>query len=277
MSLRKLPEVQAFERPKGLSWEPDEAAIERWRPEVRAAAEDGATISIYEDIGYAPWTGGGMTAKRVAGLLRSFGEVPVTVNVNSPGGDFFEGIAIYSLLRDHKAEVTVRVMALAASAASVIAMAGDRVLISEAGFVMVHNAWACACGDRLAFRELADTLEPFDSAMAGIYAARSGKTRAEAAAWMDKTTWMGAETAIENGMADDLIPWDQVTEDNTKETRARSALKVMDTALARQNMPRSERRALLGQLRGAQPAAPPATHDAGAIAAFRRLADTIQS
>ncbi|MBN0106041.1 Clp protease ClpP, partial [Pseudomonas aeruginosa] len=93
----------------------------------------------YEPIGYDWWTGEGVTAKRIAGALRAIGgDVDVTVNINSPGGDVFEGLAIYNLLREHKGKVTVRVLGLAASAASFIAMAADEVKIARAGFLMIH-------------------------------------------------------------------------------------------------------------------------------------------
>jgi ATP-dependent Clp protease protease subunit len=125
-------------------------------------------------IGQDPWTGEGVTSKADRGALRPSARSDVTVNINSPGGDFFEGIAIYSLLREHPHNVTVKVMGLAASAASIIAMAGDKIEISDIGFLMVHNAWALAVGNRHDMREAADTLEPFDDAMAGLYAARAG-------------------------------------------------------------------------------------------------------
>ncbi|MFT2622165.1 head maturation protease, ClpP-related, partial [Escherichia coli] len=74
---------------------------------------------------------------------------------NSPGGDMFEGLAIYNLLREHEGEVNVKVLGLAASAGSVIAMAGDTVQIARAGFLMIHNAWVVAMGNRNDLRELA--------------------------------------------------------------------------------------------------------------------------
>ncbi|KLB48562.1 peptidase, partial [Xanthomonas euvesicatoria] len=104
----------------------------------------------------------GVTARRVAGALRAMGKGPVTVNVNSPGGDMFEGLAIYNLLREHDGEITVKVLGLAASAASIIAMAGDTVQIARAGFLMIHNAWVMAVGNRNDLIEVADTLKPFD-------------------------------------------------------------------------------------------------------------------
>ena len=110
----------------------------------------------------------------------------MVVNINSPGGDFFEGVAIYNLLREHQGRVTVQVMGLAASAASVIAMAGDQILMGDGSFLMIHNAWAVAIGNRHDMADAAKLLEPFDTAMAKVYAARSGVTEAEAARMMDE-------------------------------------------------------------------------------------------
>lgn len=249
MSLRKLPEIKAFDGLAALSFEPDESALAKWRPGVQAAVEgDDSVISIYDVIGEDFWTGEGTTSKRIAGALRRIGPGEVTVNVNSPGGDFFEGIAIYNLLREHPARVTVKVMGLAASAASVIAMAGDEIQISEVGFLMVHNAWAIAVGNRHDFREAAAMLEPFDDAMAGLYASRAGVAKPEAAAWMDAETWFNGGRAVEAGLADGLLPSSQIAEDTSQSTKSLAAARRVEAALAKQGLPRNERRSLIGEL-----------------------------
>lgn len=283
MSIRRLPEIKALDGLSGLSFELDEAALQRWNAGIRAAVEgDDNVISIYDVIGQDFWTGEGITSKRIAGALRSIGEKDVTVNLNSPGGDFFEGVAIYNLLREHKGRVTVKIMGLAASAASVIAMAGDEIQISSIGFVMVHNAWAIAIGNRHDMRSAADTLEPFDDAMAGLYAERSGATKEKAAGWMDKETWFNGQAAIDAGLADSLLPSNQVEERPDGEAKSLAAVRRVEAALARQGMPRSERRALIAELRRGKPGA--AAHDAmpgagGTVDAsdLRRLLATITS
>lgn len=281
MSLRNLPQIKAFDGLSSLAFEPDETALSRWKPGVRAATEgDDTVISIYDVIGEDFWTGEGVTSKRIAAALRKIGSREVTVNMNSPGGDFFEGIAIYNLLREHPAKVTVKVMGLAASAASVIAMAGDEVQISEIGFLMVHNAWAIAIGNRHDFRDAAATLEPFDDAMAGLYAARAGVEKSEAEAWMDAETWFNGSKAIEARLADSLLPSAQVSEDTNETTKSLAAVRRVDAALAKQGLPRSERRTLLGELkRGTQNAAATAMHDAGDdwSAAFADILQTVKS
>lgn len=281
MSLRNLPEIKAFDGLSSFTFEPDESALAKWRPGIHAATEgDGNVISIYDVIGEDAWTGEGVTSKRIAGALRKIGARDVTVNMNSPGGDFFEGISIYELLRQHPARVTIKVMGLAASAASIIAMAGDEVQVSEVGFMMVHNAWAVAIGNRHDFRDAAATLEPFDDAMAGLYAARAGVDRAQAAAWMDAETWFNGAKAIDAGLADSLLPTSQVSEDVNETTKSLAAVRRVDAALAKQGLPRSERRTLLGEIkRGKQDAVAAAMHDAGDedVSALAGLLKTISS
>jgi ATP-dependent protease ClpP protease subunit len=136
-------------------------------------------------IGEDFWTGGGVTAKKVTAQLRAIGDRPVEVQINSFGGDMFEGIAIYNVLREHPQPVTVKVMGMAASAASIIAMAGDTVEIGAASFVMIHNCWVVAMGNRHDMIETAQWLEPFDFAMRDVYAARTGQKPDAVQKWLD--------------------------------------------------------------------------------------------
>lgn len=188
MSLRNLPELKAERLPTICAFEPDADALERWNAGIMAQPSTENTISILDVIGEDFWTGGGVTSKRVAAALRAIGDQEVFVDLNSPGGDFFEGVAIYNALRSHPHKVTVRILGLAASAASVIAMAGDDIQIGKAGFMMVHNAWVIAIGNRHDLMEAAQTMEPFDDAMATVYSDRAGVKKAKAAEWMDNET-----------------------------------------------------------------------------------------
>ena len=215
------------------------------------------TISILDVIGADGLTGEGVTARRVAAALRAITADEITVDINSPGGDFFEGVAIYNMLRADPRRVTVRILGLAASAASVIAMAGDEVRIGRAGFLMVHNAWVVAIGNRHDMAAAAETMLPFDAAMAEIYAAKAGVDLAQAGAWMDAETWFSGAQAVEAGLADGFLTAD-VVETETSGSGP-SALRRIDSLLAKQNISRSERRALLAELRGTQDAAAPVT------------------
>lgn len=187
--------------------------FERWRPEIRARAgeSDGGAmvIDVLGLIGET-WDGTGITDQKVGALLRAAGSRDVIVNINSPGGDLFAGIAIYDLLRLHAGVVTVRVVGLAASAASIIAMAGDNVQIGRTAFLMIHNAWTIAAADRHGFRGVADQLEVFDEALADLYSIRSSIPAAEIAEMMDRDTYISGRTAIEKGFADELLPGDLI-------------------------------------------------------------------
>ncbi|WP_426391958.1 head maturation protease, ClpP-related [Variovorax sp. R-27] len=240
MSLLNLPEIRADHRLGVAQFDVRPDALERWQPEVRAATEGDASISIYDAIGES-WDGQGFTAKRMSAALRSIGARDVTVNVNSPGGDFFEGVAIYNMLREHKAKVTVRVMGLAASAASVIAMAGDEILMGDGAFLMVHNAWAVAIGNRHDMADAAARLAPFDDAMAQVYASRTGLSKAETATLMDKETWISAAQAVDDGFATGLIERSDITQD-TKAQGGKKALALIEASMARAGHSRTARR-----------------------------------
>ncbi|WP_278438316.1 head maturation protease, ClpP-related [Pseudomonas oryzihabitans] len=237
-------------------------ALERWNPAIKAAASDDTTITMYDPIGFDWWTGEGVTAKRVSAALRSIGDKDVTVKINSPGGDVFEGLAIYNLLREHKGKVTVQVLGLAASAASFIAMAADEVQIARAGFLMIHNSWTIAGGDRNELREIATFLEQIDGTLADIYAVKTGDKTEAMANLMDVETWMGGSAAVEAGFADSLLDSDATTEDAKAAAPHQVAARRMDTLLAKQGIPRAERRALIQELKGTPGAAPDGTRDA---------------
>jgi ATP-dependent Clp protease protease subunit len=245
-----------------------ESALDRWDPKIKAASEDAASISIYEVIGEDPWTGGGVTVKRIDAALRSIGNRDVIVNVNSPGGDVFEGIAIYNRLREHQGNVNVKVLGLAASAASIIAMAGDTIQIGASSFIMIHNAWVLAVGNRHDMREIADFLEPFDRALADVYAARTEQPLEDVQKAMDAETWFNGSQAVELGYADALLPADAIdaaAEDVPAEEDTVKAIRRAEAALCHE-MPRSAARDLLSKIKGKPDAArETAKPDAGDI------------
>lgn len=249
MTRKTLPGAPEGRPHAGIHTEILPRALERWNPGIRAAAdsEEERSISVYDVIGYDYWSGDGVTAKRVAGALRAMGKGPVTVNVNSPGGDLFEGLAIYNLLREHDGEVTVKVLALAASAASIIAMAGDTVQIARAGFFMVHNTWVVAMGNRNDLHEYADWLEPFDTAMADIYAAHTGEAVEAMQKLMDAETWIPGSEAVEKSFADELLPSDQVEKGSGKASAL--AVRRIETALRASGMPKNEAMRLISEFK----------------------------
>lgn len=237
-------------RRNGVQSEISARALARWNPSIQAAAsEETASINILDVIGQDYWTGEGVTARRIEGALRSIGDSDVVVAINSPGGDMFEGLAIYNLLREHKGKVTVKVIGVAASAASVIAMAGDEVQIARAGFFMIHNSWVLAAGNRIDLREVADWLEPFDKAMADVYAARTGGDIKAIIKMMDAESWIGGAEAIEEGFADSLLSSDEVVEKDG--AKAQSAIRRVESALRASGLPKSEACKLLSEFKSA--------------------------
>lgn len=258
MSIKTLPAAPAAGFNVRVQFPVPQSALDRWQPLNAAAKDDEAerSISVFDVIGQDFWSGEGVTAKRVAGALRALGAGPVTVNVNSPGGDLFEGLAIYNLLREHKGEVTVKVLGVAASAASIIAMAGDKVEIARAAFLMIHNTWVVAVGNRNDMRDIADQLEPFDRAMAGIYAERTGMDEKAIGKLMDKETWIGGDDAVSQGFADALLAADAVKPAEGK-AKAR-AERRMEAALRSTGMPKSEAMTMISEIKSSSgdPAGP---------------------
>lgn len=231
------------------------AVLDRWGEEaagIRAVAPGDNVITMFDVIGEDFWSGGGITAKKVAAQLRAIGDRDVEVHINSAGGDMFEGIAIYNVLREHPNAVTVKVMGMAASAASIIAMAGDTVEIGAASFIMIHNCWVLAIGNRHDMAETAEWLGPFDQAMRDVYVARTGQKADDVAAWMDAETFMSGSQAIERGFADSLLPADQVeTTDETKAADRRvNELRAMELTLVAAGHTRSAARARIQKIKG---------------------------
>lgn len=166
------------------------------RFEVRSAG-DAAEIALYDEIG--AW---GVSAKDFRAELGKLKAGTIRLAINSPGGDVFDGIAIYNDLVTHPARVEVTVTGLAASAASVVAMAGDTIAMASNAFMMIHDAWVFTMGGGADLRELAALLDKIDLALADTYAARTGGKRDEIAALMDAETWFSAEQAVAAGFAD---------------------------------------------------------------------------
>ncbi|HHK9617918.1 TPA: head maturation protease, ClpP-related [Klebsiella pneumoniae] len=251
MSKKQLPVAPAGRPCARVTCETLPSALDRWDGGIKAAATDDNSISVFDVIGQDYW-GEGITAKRIAGALRAMNGADVTVNINSPGGDMFEGLAIYNLLREYEGHVTVKVLGIAASAASIIAMAGDDIQIGRGAFLMIHNCWVYAMGNRHDFAELAQSLEPFDTAMADIYAARSGLDIAAVQKLMDGESYIGGSDAVAKGLADSLLSADAVSDGDESPA---AALRKLDALLAKTNTPRAERRKLIKALSGGMPGA----------------------
>lgn len=170
--------------------------------QASAAAPTTAEISIFDEIG-----GWGITAKEFISDLKALGDVKdINVSINSPGGSVFDGLAIYNALKASSANVTVKVMGVAASIASVIAMAGKKVVMPENSFLMVHNPWSFAMGNANDMRDMADVLDKLGESLVGTYCAKTCKPKAEIQALLDAETYLSAAEAVDMGFADEMIP-----------------------------------------------------------------------
>ncbi len=166
--------------------------------DVRTAA--GATeIALYDQIGP-----GGITASAFRDRLKAISG-KILLKINSPGGDVFDGIAIHNDLIAHPGDVRVEVTGVAASAASIVAMAGTEIAIASNAFLMIHRAWSLTIGNTEHHAEVARILAQIDGSLAGTYAARTGQDLKAIEQWMSDETWFGADAAIDSGFADERI------------------------------------------------------------------------
>lgn len=185
------------------------------------AAGDEAVIRIYDEIWWL-----GVNAQDLVTELDAVTAPRIRVEINSPGGDVFDGIAIYNALRNHSSHVTTRVDGLAASIASVIAQAGDTRQIMDSGQLMIHNAWGMTVGDQRDHNEMAGLLDQQDGLLADIYARHGKGDAGHFRDLMNAETWLTAESAVNEGLADEIVepPKKDAPQDaNRRELRAEIA------------------------------------------------------
>ena len=196
---------------------------------------DELELDIYDVIG-GDWFGEGVTAKSIKALLDKAGDVRrIVLRINSPGGSALDGVAIYNLLKQHKAPVKVYVDGIAASAASLVAMAGDEIVMGEGAFLMIHNAGGFVVGTSDDMLAMAEILQKLDGEYVKIYAKRAGIGADEARALQDAETWMTAEEAIAAGFADRMAGEGESAKKTQPEASARARL------FAYKNIPESLR------------------------------------
>lgn len=271
MTIRTMPELRCATALAGDEFQMPAESAANWNAALapRAAAENNV-VSILAPIGEGLFSDG-FTASRMSAALRSIGvDAAVRVQINSPGGRIDEGTAIYNMLRQHRGEVTVEILGLAGSIASIIAMAGDTIKIAKAGFIFVHNGQAVARGNRHVMAAAIADLREFDAMMAEVYADRTGQSMREVERLMDGKldgTLMGSTVALEKGFADALLPGDAVTV-REKKTALRPDVEAVrrleSLATTPEQAPRSEVLRLLKTLKaGMRDAAADATRDAG--------------
>jgi ATP-dependent protease ClpP protease subunit len=167
-------------------------------------AKDTAEVWIYGHIGQDLWMDEGVGAKDFAQELHDVKAPNILVHLNSPGGDIFEGVAIAAALREHPANITIKVEGLAASAASFLAMAGDQVVMSQGSMMMIHEASGVTMGNADDHRTTAALLDQLSNNIAGFYARKAGGSVPEWRARMETETWYDAEDAVKAGLADEV-------------------------------------------------------------------------
>lgn len=158
-------------------------------------------IWLYDQVGEGFF--GGMSAKQFNEKLNKLGQVDtINLRINSPGGSVFDGVAIYNALKRHPARLEVDVDGIAASIASVIAMAGDEIRMAANSFMMIHDPYGMAMGNSVDMRKTADLLDQIKGTIVDTYVKRTGQTSADVAQMMADETWMTAADAVQQGFAD---------------------------------------------------------------------------
>jgi len=166
--------------------------------------EDNRTLYLNGTIAEESWFDDDVTPAAFKAELLS-GEGDITVWINSPGGDCVAASQIYSMLMDYKGAVTVKIDGIAASAASVIAMAGTTVLMAPTALMMVHNPLTVAMGDSEEMKKAIALLDEVKESIINAYEIKTGLSRARLSHLMDAETWLSAHKAVELGFADDLL------------------------------------------------------------------------
>jgi ATP-dependent protease ClpP protease subunit len=194
---------------------------------IHNAGGDEAVVRIYDEIWWL-----GVNAQDFTAELDTITAPRMLVEINSPGGDVFDGIAIYNALRLHPAEVTTRVDGLAASIASVIAQAGDKRVMVASSQMMIHNAWGMTIGNRTDHEDMAALLDQQDEIIAGIYATASGKDADHFRGLMDAETWFTPEAAVAAGLADEVLSPTKTSARATLVEEITAAVAAVDRAVS---------------------------------------------
>lgn len=172
---------------------------------VRNKSQVESEIVIYGDIG-----GFGEDSINASQFKKALDSLPtsvkqLTLRVNSPGGDVFDGFAIYNLLQQHKAKITTYVDGVALSIASIIIQASDKIIMGEGSYIMIHKPWTIAMGNSIELESTIDRLLDIEEKLVFVYAKRIKKSRQEIKDAMRETTWYDSKQAVEVGLADEAI------------------------------------------------------------------------
>lgn len=180
---------------------------------AEATSEDSSKLTIYGDIGES-WWGDSIAAKDIEKELKNITSSNLNVHINSYGGDVFDGIAIYNLLKNHSSKIIVHVDGIAASAASLIAMAGDEIIMNTGAMLMIHEASTFAWGTKTDIQKTLNALDGIDKSIADIYMTRFTGERSEIETMIVNETWFTSSEAVDAGLADGV---DEVSSNDNEE------------------------------------------------------------
>lgn len=192
---------------------------------------DERILMLNGEISNETWFGDEITPKEFRGELNS-GQGKVTVWINSPGGDCFAAAQIYNMLMEYSGPVDVHIDGIAASAASVIAMAGNHVAISPVGMMMIHNPATVSIGDEREMKKAMDMLSEVKESIINAYELKTGLPRKQLSSMMNAESWMNAQKALELGFADSIL-YDGVDEDQEPEGMIFSRAAVTNSLLSK--------------------------------------------
>ena len=183
-----------------------------WKNQADGDSGGARELELYGTIAEESWFDDDITPAMFKEELFA-GSGPITVWINSPGGDCIAASQIYTMLMDYKGDVTVKIDGIAASAASVIAMAGTEVLMAPTALMMIHNPATIAMGDHEDMQKAIEMLDEVKESIINAYEIKTSLSRAKLSHLMDAETWMNANKAVELGFADGVLT-DEKTADN---------------------------------------------------------------
>lgn len=218
---------------------------------VRNENDESRTLFLNGEISDETWYGDEVTPQMFKEELQD-GEGDITVWINSPGGDVFAAAQIYNMLMDYKGNVTVKIDGLAASAASVIAMAGTEVQMSPVAMMMIHNPATIAIGDSSEMKKAIDMLDEVKESIMNAYEIKTGLSRSRISHLMDAESWFNAKKAVELGFADKLLFSKEETEaEEEKELEMEAVMfsrKAVTNSLMSKLIPKPEKKTPIEQL-----------------------------
>ena len=201
--------------------------------------EDGRTLHLDGVIAEESWFGDEVTPKQFKSELNNDGG-NITVWINSPGGDVFAASQIYNMLMDYKGHVTVKIDGIAASAASVIAMAGGEVQMSPVSMMMIHNPMTIAFGDTAEMKKAIQMLSEVKESIINAYELKTGLSRTKLSHMMDDESWFNSKKAVELGFADAIMFQEESNQDSSDEGIIYNKMAVVNSFLHK--LPKKEKK-----------------------------------